>query len=86
MASSLFSCQTGNSFAVFGFTHLVDQSVFDQQDAVGCLSESVVVRDHYKGHAAFAIHFAHQGEDFFAGTTVEITGELVGQHDLRSIG
>ena len=43
-APSLSRGQTGDSFAVFGFADLVSQSVFDQQDAIGGLRESIVVR------------------------------------------
>ena len=48
---------------------------------VGGMSEPLMVGDHGKSEADFAAHLAHEAEDFFAGTTVEVSGWFVGQYD-----
>jgi hypothetical protein len=44
----------------------MDQTVFDQQDPVCCLGQSIIMSDHHERHSALTIHFPHQLEDLSA--------------------
>ena len=52
-------------------------AVFNQQDAVGRLGQTIVVRDHDECHAHVAIHLAHQGEDSLSRLAIEVARGLV---------
>src|SRR5262245_33647253 len=60
-------------------------AVFDQQDAVSCLCQPVIVRDHDKRHTDVPVHLAHQGEDGLTGPAVEVACWLIGQDDAGCI-
>jgi hypothetical protein len=53
--------------------YLVNVTVFDHENSIGGACQSIVVGDHHKRDAGFAIHLAHQFEDFGPGMTVEIS-------------
>ncbi len=64
----------------------VDQSVFNQQNAISRLRESFVMRNHHKGDATFLIHLAHQMKNFLTGAAIEIPCRFISEHDFRIVG
>ena len=60
-------------------------AVFDQQNAVSCLCQPVIVRDHDERYANLAVHLAHQHENVLTGPAIEVASRFVGQDDPRRI-